>query len=102
MTMNITRASKIHNVLLLLLLFLLGSGTSNGEDVKKTVLYLNSYHHGYKWSDAEFNGIRTKLDSGPYRIDLQVEYLDAKKYNTAPVIQGLSSGRNSRASGLMW
>ena len=75
--------------LLLLLSILLVPGVSNGEKAKKTILYLNSYHNGYKWSDAEFEGIRSRLEGGPYIIDLQVEYLDAKKYNTTQVIQGL-------------
>ena len=89
MNIQTVSASKIRFFLLLLLPILFAPGVSNGEGVKKNVLYLNSYHHGYKWSDAEFDGIRSMLDSGPYEIDLQVEYLDAKKYNTAPVIQGL-------------
>ena len=60
-----------------------------GGNVKKSVLYLNSYHHGYQWSDSIFEGIRSGLNESSYIIDLQVEYLDAKKYNTAPVIEGL-------------
>ena len=59
------------------------------ERLKKSVLYLNSYHHGYQWSDSIHDGIRTTLDNSSYKIDLQVEYLDAKRYNTGPVIQGL-------------
>ena len=35
-------------ILLLLLVPQLGSG----ERTKKSVLYLNSYHHGYQWSDS--------------------------------------------------
>lgn len=38
---------------------------------------------------SEHNGIRSMLDSSPYKIDLQVEYLDAKRYNTESVIQAL-------------
>lgn len=48
---------------------------------KKTVLYLNSYHNGYHWSDGLLEGIRTVLNQGPYKVDLQIEYMDAKKYN---------------------
>ncbi|MFH1914804.1 MAG: ABC transporter substrate binding protein [Pseudomonadota bacterium] len=51
------------------------------EMAKKNVLYLNSYHRGYKWSDDIFDGIRSVLEAGPYKIDLQIEYMDAKKYN---------------------
>ena len=89
MNMKNSQASIIAPLLLPLLLILLAPGSSSGEAVKRTVLYLNSYHHGYQWSDSIHDGIRAKLDSSPYKIDLQVEYLDAKKYNTAPVIQGL-------------
>lgn len=48
---------------------------------KKTVLYLNSYHNGYHWSDGLLEGIRTVLNQGRYKVDLQIEYMDAKKYN---------------------
>ncbi|KAB2888042.1 MAG: response regulator [Desulfobulbaceae bacterium] len=64
-------------------------GPAWGGSAKKSILYLNSYHHGYQWSDSIFEGIRAGLNESPYIIDLQVEYLDAKKYNTAPVIEGL-------------
>ncbi len=72
-----------------IILTLLLPHPGNCERAKKSVLYLNSYHHGYQWSDSIHNGIRRKLDNSSYKIDLQVEYLDAKRYNTAPVMQGL-------------
>ncbi len=48
---------------------------------KRNVLYLNSYHHGYRWSDKLLQGIRSILDGSEYKVDLQIEYMDAKKYN---------------------
>jgi two-component system cell cycle sensor histidine kinase/response regulator CckA len=48
---------------------------------KKTVLYLNSYHNGYHWSDGLLEGIRTVLNKSSYKVDLQIEYMDTKKYN---------------------
>ncbi len=60
-----------------------------GENPKKTVLYINSYHNGYQWSDMILKGIRSKLEESSYKIDLQIEYMDAKKYNVAPVIEEL-------------
>ena len=89
MPLNDISISNIRIFLLSILLLLLTHGLSSGEGEKKTILYLNSYHHGYQWSDSIHDGIRSTLDSSPYMIDLQVEYLDAKKYNTPPVIQGL-------------
>ncbi len=57
--------------------------------LKRSILYINSYHNGYKWSDSELDGIRSGLDSGSFKIDLQVEYLDAKRYNIPSVIESI-------------
>jgi len=72
-----------------ILFILLIPHPGNGERTKKNILYLNSYHHGYQWSDSIHDGIRATLNNSPYKIDLQVEYLDAKRYNTTPVIESL-------------
>ncbi len=47
---------------------------------KKRAFYLNSYHNGYAWSDHLQEGIRQGLEQGRYHIELQIEYMDAKKY----------------------
>ncbi|WP_319541000.1 hypothetical protein [uncultured Pseudodesulfovibrio sp.] len=54
---------------------------AHAEGEKKNVLYLNSYHHGYRWSDSILEGVRSVLDESEYKIDLQIEYMDAKKFN---------------------
>ncbi|MEE4240567.1 MAG: ABC transporter substrate binding protein [Desulfopila sp.] len=72
-----------------LLLLLVDPGFSNGEKLKKNVLYINSYHHGYQWSDEIHEGIRTVLRNSDYKIDLQIEYMDTKKYLYDPVNQSL-------------
>ncbi|MBG0789812.1 MAG: response regulator [Desulfovibrionaceae bacterium] len=51
------------------------------EKPSKSVLYLNSYHHGYQWSDSIMDGVRSVLAGSQYKIDLQIEYMDAKRYN---------------------
>lgn len=56
---------------------------------KKNVLYINSYHHGYQWSDQILEGIRGVLYSSKYKIDLQTEYMDTKKYLYEPVKESL-------------
>jgi len=47
---------------------------------RKQVLYINSYQNGYAWSDNILAGIRERLRESDYTIDLQVEYMDAKKH----------------------
>ncbi len=58
---------------------------------KKTVLYLNSYHNGYHWSDGLLEGIRTVLNQSRYKVDLQIEYMDAKKYSYDIISRNLYS-----------
>jgi PAS domain S-box-containing protein len=52
------------------------------DSLKANVLYLNSYHYGYSWSDEILKGIKKSLE--PHRrVELQVEYMDFKKYELA-------------------
>ncbi len=56
---------------------------------RKNVLYLNSYHNGYSWSDGIFEGMRRTLDKGPFGVVLQVEYMDSKKFSAEETTQTL-------------
>jgi signal transduction histidine kinase/ActR/RegA family two-component response regulator len=46
----------------------------------RQVLFLNSYHHGYEWSDALVQGMRDHLEAQPYPIDLRVESMDTRRF----------------------
>ncbi len=35
----------------------------------------------YRWSDSILEGVRSVLDESEFKIDLQIEYMDAKKFN---------------------
>lgn len=76
---------------LLLFACLVLSGPCLADQEKKTVLYLNSYHNGYQWSDGLLEGIRTVLNQSRYKVDLQIEYMDAKKYNYDLIANNLYS-----------
>ncbi len=73
------------------LAFLALPSPSRADKEKKTVLYLNSYHNGYHWSDGLLEGIRTVLNQSHYKVDLQIEYMDAKKYNYDLISKNLYS-----------
>jgi len=45
-----------------------------------SVLVLNSYHHGYSWTDCDVAGIRSVLDDSPSSIQLSAEYLDWRRF----------------------
>jgi len=72
-------------LLLLICCSLLAPGLCCGAKIKKNVLYINSYHHGYQWSDEILEGIREVLADSIYKVDLQIEYMDTKKYLYDPV-----------------
>lgn len=82
--------SKWVNIFFVVLfMFIFSSASAFAENSNKSVLYLNSYHDGYQWSDTVLSGIRSKLAEGPYKIDLQIEYMDTKKFNIEEVIEDL-------------
>lgn len=56
---------------------------------KKNVLFLNSYHNGYHWSDGLLEGVRSVLGNSEQKIDLQIEYMDAKKFSYDDLSQNL-------------
>jgi PAS domain S-box-containing protein len=75
-------------VCLLLLAALLPPGAGLAEKSRKNVLYFNSYQNGYQWSDEILAGIRSELEHSAYNVDLQIEYMDSKKY-TDPVLRSM-------------
>ena len=61
---------------------------ARAEKVRKNVLYFNSYQNGYQWSDEILAGLRDAFATSEYNVDLQIEYMDSKKY-TDPVLRGM-------------
>ncbi len=59
-------------------------------DTRRNVLFLNSYHNGYRWSDDILKGVkRVFAEQHTYNIVLQVEYMDAKKFHYDNTVQTL-------------
>jgi PAS domain S-box-containing protein len=78
--------------LLALLLFLPAVGTSAALTGNERVLVLNSYHHGYTWSDNETAGIVATLSAAGITLDPNIEYLDTKRLSKQehfPLLQQL-------------
>ncbi|SIS45121.1 ABC transporter substrate binding protein [Neptunomonas antarctica] len=48
---------------------------------RSKVLVINSYHHGFPWSDGIYQGLSKVLEESGLAVDLQVEYLDTKRYS---------------------
>lgn len=73
---------KLYRILpCLILLFLLPQLVWSADRQKRRVLFLNSYHNGYAWSDNILRGVSEVFDENKtYAVALQVEYMDAKRF----------------------
>jgi len=67
---------------LLCLLLLLAASAAHAEKARKNVLYLNSYHNGYAWSDDILQGLRLFFAESDFNVDMQIEYMDTKRFAT--------------------
>ncbi len=47
----------------------------------KRVLYLNSYHKGYRWSDEEERGFLARIREGSKDAEVSFEYLDSMRFD---------------------
>ena len=48
------------------------------KNAKKKILFVNSYHNGFKWSDGITNSLREGL-SNKKNIELKIHYMDTKR-----------------------
>ncbi|MDA3927997.1 MAG: hypothetical protein PF541_03505, partial [Prolixibacteraceae bacterium] len=64
--------------ILFFLLFSLFETKAFAEEDVSEILYINSYHNGYFWSDGVTEGIKNTLKNSSNYV-LNIEYLDAKK-----------------------
>jgi len=48
---------------------------------QKHLLVLHSYHQGFPWTDAITDGIRQVFPESDDTVELQIEYLDSKRYS---------------------
>ena len=60
------------------------------DEEKINILYLNSYHNGYEWSDSIFDGVRDTFAESGRNIYLQIEYMDSKRYSLTGSTNSLS------------
>ena len=59
------------------------SVAANATSVR--VLYINSYHSGYEWSDGIQAGVRDVLDNSRLDIELSIEHIDAVRFDYARI-----------------
>ena len=91
-TIKIFSKTVVTTALLLFVISItIAANHSYAVNQKKNVLFLNSYHDGYHWSDGLLEGVRSVLNESKHKIDLQIEYMDSKKFDYAEVSLNLLS-----------
>lgn len=65
----------------LFLAFCFAAEASAVEPAQTKILYINSYHRGYSWSDGIEDGLRKVLEASGRQIELSVEYLDSRRFS---------------------
>ena len=61
----------------------------------RKVLYVNSYHEGYVWSDDEEKGFFKAMDRSDLPIDLKVFRMDTKRNDSEEFHSQKSAGSKS-------
>jgi diguanylate cyclase (GGDEF)-like protein len=78
------RKKRIQSLLVSLLTLVCLAGFAMGAvaagETAIHVLYINSYHSGYSWSDGIEASIRKRLGETGRSFDLSVEYLDSRRF----------------------
>ena len=52
------------------------------SESSKQVLILNSYHHGFKWTDEQSSSVITELGNSGIPIKYYIEYMSLLIYQT--------------------
>ncbi len=82
--MDVMKAVRNTNITVMLIFSLIGpltgANAASASDKTSRILYINSYHRGYIWSDGIEQGLRERLNNSGRKIDVYVEFMDTKRF----------------------
>ncbi len=84
---------------LILLLSLFWISSAEAEDIRN-ILFLNSYHSGYTWSDTIMDGARATLLEERKDIYIQTEFMDTKRFTNVSHQEELYAYFRSKFAGI--
>ncbi|GAB3355015.1 MULTISPECIES: diguanylate cyclase [Giesbergeria] len=80
---------------LAMLCILCAQQAQSAEAADAHILFINSYHPGYSWSDGIEEGFRERLNVSGKKIELSIEYLDSRRFpygaQTEPLAQAMEA-----------
>lgn len=60
------------------------------------VIFINSYHRGYAWSDGIEDGMREVFDASGKRIEISYEYLDSRRFAFGAQTEAIASAMEAK------
>ncbi len=61
--------------------------SANPGETPRKVLVVHSYHKGFVWTDDVQRGIESVLQAGDVSVEIEVEYMDAKRHSTSELAE---------------
>lgn len=84
----IMKAGKIFFLLISVLMMQRGAWSSR-EGSAANILILNSYHHGFPWTDSIVKSIQESFNKENDPVEIHIEYMDTKRYYSPKYISQL-------------
>lgn len=85
--------------MLLIVFAFCGELRAASEDAASRVVYINSYHRGYSWSDGIEQGLRDGFAASGRNIELSTEYLDSRRFTYGSQIEPLAQSMAVKYAG---
>jgi len=60
--------------------FCVAASATTAADIAQRILYINSYHRGYSWSDSIEQGLSERFVASGKNIELAIEFLDSRRF----------------------
>ncbi|MDC7238314.1 MAG: diguanylate cyclase [Sphaerochaetaceae bacterium] len=80
---------KLYTIFFLLVMFS-NINIFAAQDEPYKILYLNSYHNGYTWSDEIYFGIVTVFESSNHPYEIDIEYMDTQRSMSQQYLNNLN------------
>lgn len=82
--------SRIPAAILILLGMLWACIAIAADTPDARIIFINSYHRGYSWSDAIEEGLRKRFEASGKKVELSFEYLDSRRFAYGTQIEPLA------------
>ncbi len=77
----------------------LAASDLEGDRPDAIVIFINSYHRGYVWSDGIEDGVREVFGASGKRIEISYEYLDSRRFAFGAQMGAIANAMEAKYAG---